>query len=136
VTGKDYLAYCGICEAACAVNSLSQTQPQVKGQGQSQIQPRIKPNSVVYWMRVLIAIAAGFANHLLGITQASFGDAALYTGIGLGVLFYLLSVLIVRYVLHYGEVELKGKNRDITLGGGTFIVLWIMVSVLLNTLLV
>jgi hypothetical protein len=30
---------------------------------------------------------------------------------------------------------LKGKNRYITLGGGTFIVLWIMVSVLLKTLL-
>jgi len=37
-------------------------------------------------------------------------------------------------VLHYGEVELKGKNKYITSGGGTFIVLWIMVAVLLNTL--
>ena len=42
--------------------------------------------------------------------------------------FYLLSVPIVRYILRYGEVELKGKNKYITLGGGTFIVvsgLWL-----------
>jgi len=31
---------------------------------------------------------------------------------------------------------LKGKNRQITLGGGTFIFVWIMVTVLLNTVMV
>lgn len=82
-----------------------------------------------------MAVAAGFANHFLGVTESSFGDLALYIGIGVGVAFYLLSILIVRNILRYGERELKGKNRYITLGGGTFIVLWIMVSVLLNTLL-
>jgi uncharacterized membrane protein (DUF485 family) len=86
-------------------------------------------------MRVLLAIVAGFANHFLGINQSVFGDLALPAGILLGVLVYLLSIVIVQRVLRYGEVELKGKNRPITLGGGTFIVLWIMVSVLLNTLL-
>jgi hypothetical protein len=82
-----------------------------------------------------MAVITGFANHFLGITETSFGDLALYVGIGLGLVFYLLSILIVRNVLHYGESELKGKNKYITLGGGTFIVLWVMVSVLLNTLL-
>jgi hypothetical protein len=46
----------------------------------------------------------------------------------------LLSILVVRHVLHYGEAELRGKSRDVTLGGGTFIVLWIMVTVLFYTL--
>jgi len=82
-----------------------------------------------------MAIVTGFANQYLGINEVSFGDFALPVAIALGVLFYLLSVLIVRNVLHYGEAELKGKNRYITLGGGTFIVLWVMVSVLLRTLL-
>ena len=79
-------------------------------------------------------MVAGFSTHLLQITYANWGDLAFYLGIGVGVAFYLLSVLIVRDVFHYGEVELKGKNRYITLGGGSFVVLWIMVSVLLNTL--
>ncbi len=86
-------------------------------------------------MRVALAIAAGFGNHFLGITQSVFGDLALPLAVGLGLLVYLLSIIIVDRVLHYGEAELKGKNRHITLGGGTYIVLWIMVSVLLNTLL-
>jgi hypothetical protein len=83
----------------------------------------------------VLAVAAGFANYFLGISEASLGDAALPAGIGLGLMIYILSAVIVRSVLHYGEAELKGKNKYVTLGGGTFIVLWVMVAVLLNTLL-
>ena len=108
---------------------LSGNQAQVQGS-----QRRFKPSSIVYWMRVGLGLVAGFANHLLRIDWANWGELAFYMGIGVGVVFYLASILIVRNVLNYGEVELKGKNRYITLGGGTFIVLWIMVSVLLNTL--
>ena len=82
-----------------------------------------------------MAVVTGFANQYLGINEASFGDLALPVAIALGVLVYMLTVIMVRNVLHYGEAELKGKNRYITLGGGTFIVLWVMVSVLLKTLL-
>ncbi len=81
-----------------------------------------------------MALVAGFANQILHVDQASLGDFAVFVGIGLGVVFYLISILVVRYGFHYGEAELKGKNRYITLGGGSFIVLWITVSVLLNTL--
>lgn len=73
-----------------------------------------------------MGVAAGFANYYLRITE-------LIIGIGLGLLFYMISVVIVHYVLRYGEAELKGKNRYMTMGGGTFIVEWIMVAVLLNT---
>jgi hypothetical protein len=82
-----------------------------------------------------MAVAAGFVNYFLGVTEVSYGELALPVGIGLGLLFYLLSIVIVRNLLHYGELELKGKNKYITLGGGTFIVIWVMVAVLLNTLL-
>jgi hypothetical protein len=94
----------------------------------------MKPGSIVYWLRFLLAIVAGFTNNYLNISAGTFGEFAIFVGVGLGLMFYLLSVLIVKNVLHYGEAELKGKNRYITLGGGTFIVVWIMVSVLLNTL--
>ena len=81
-----------------------------------------------------MGIVAGFTNYLFRIGQATFGDFALVAGIGLGLAFYVLSIVIVRNLLRYGEAELKGKNKYITLGGGTFIVVWIMVVVLLNTI--
>lgn len=93
-----------------------------------------KPSSTVYWMRFGFAIAAGFANYAFGINEANFDGLAFPLAIGLGGAFYLASVMVVRHVLHYGEAELKGKNRAITLGGGTFIMVWIMIAVLLNTL--
>lgn len=85
-------------------------------------------------MRFGLAIAAGFANYALGINETSFDGLAFPLAIGLGAIFYLASVMVVRHVLHFGEAELKGKNRAITLGGGTFIMVWIMIAVLLNTL--
>lgn len=97
---------------------------------------KVKPTTAVYWLRFLMAIVAGYANDYLHInsTQQSWGDLAQAAGIGVGVCFYVLSILIVRFVFRYGEAELKGKNKYITLGGGTFIVLWIMVLVLANSL--
>ena len=86
-------------------------------------------------MRVFMAVVAGFANQFLHISQASFGEFAVFIGIGLGIAIYALSILIVQRVLRFGPVELKGKNRHITLGGGTFIVLWIVVLIFLHTLL-
>ena len=82
----------------------------------------------------MLAIVAGFANNYLHIGQTTLGDLALIAGIAVALGFYALSILIVRHVFHLGETELKGKRRDITLGGGTFIVVWVMVSVVLNTL--
>lgn len=97
---------------------------------------RIKPTSIVYWFRFVLAIVAGFANDYLHIasTQPGWGSLAEYAGIGLGACFYALSVLIVRYGFRYGEAELKGKHKIITLGGGVFIVVWIVVMVLVNSL--
>jgi len=102
-------------------------------QQQSRAQPKLKPSSTVYWLRVGLAIAAGVANDLLGISEATLGPFAFSAAVGLALLFYLFSVLVVKNLLHYGEAELKGKNRYITLGGGTFIMVWVMVAVLLYT---
>ena len=100
---------------------------------QNQPTPSVKPSSVVYWMRVVLAIVAGATNELLHITTANFGALASILGVALGIAFYLLSIIVVKYGLKYGEAELRGKNRYVTLGGGTFIVLWVMVTVLFYT---
>lgn len=105
----------------------------IAGQVQTQNQPRVKPTTLVYWLRVVMAVLAGLTNEILHIDQVGLGDLAQFAGIALGVVFFLLSVFIVRRVLHYGETELKGKNKDITLGGGSFIVMWVVVTVLLYT---
>jgi hypothetical protein len=85
-------------------------------------------------MRVVLAIVAGATSQMLHINAANYGEVSSVMGIALGVVFYLASIFIVKYVLKYGEKELRGKNRYITLGGGTFIVLWIMVTVLFFTI--
>jgi membrane protein YdbS with pleckstrin-like domain len=94
----------------------------------------MKPTSVVYWMRVCLGIVAALTEQFFHVNVATLGDYAQILGIGVAVVFYVLSLLIVRHVLRYDEVVLKGKNRDVTLGGGSFIMIWIMVTVLLNTL--
>jgi len=94
----------------------------------------IKPTSVVYWLRFLFAICSGVTNNYLRVSTATLGDFALVVGIGLGALFYALSVIVIRYGLKYDETQLRGKNKYVTIGGGTFIVVWVMVSVALNTL--
>jgi membrane protein YdbS with pleckstrin-like domain len=100
----------------------------------SQPKARIKPTSVVYWMRFFLAIIAGFSEVVLHVNVLTFGDSAQIVGVAVGIIFYVLSVMIVKYLLRYDDAALKGKNRQITLGGGTFIFIWIMVTVLLNTL--
>jgi hypothetical protein len=80
-----------------------------------------------------MAIFAGFANNYLHISEATLGELAIIVGIAVALGFYGLSILIVRHGFHLGETELKGKRRDVTLGGGTFIMVWVLVSVVLNT---
>ena len=82
----------------------------------------------------MLAIVAGLTNEMLNINSINFGDYAAILGIGVGVAFYLLSIVLVRHVFHYGEAELRGPNRYITIGGGTFIFVWIMMTVLTYTI--
>jgi membrane protein YdbS with pleckstrin-like domain len=110
------------------VSVLTQTVTQPK--------PRMKPTSVVYWMRFFLAIMAAITEVVLHVNVLTLGDFAQIVGVAIGIVFYLLSVMIVKYLLRYDDAALKGKNRQITLGGGTFIFIWIMVTVLLNTLAV
>lgn len=55
-------------------------------------------------------------------------------GILVALLIYALSCFLFQYGFKYGEVELKGKQRVVTLGSGTFIFVWAAIWILLYTL--
>lgn len=85
-------------------------------------------------MRFSFAILAAITEVVLHVNVLTLGDFAQIVGVAIGIVFYILSVMVVKLLLKYDDAALKGKNRQITLGGGTYIFVWIMVTVLLNTL--
>lgn len=103
--------------------------------GSRQAKPsRLTPSSIVYWSRLGFAVLAGAVYNLLGLglLGVALGTA---TAIGLGVLFYIASVYVVKYVFGFGEAELKGPRKAVTTGMGTYIIWLVFTIILLNTIL-
>jgi hypothetical protein len=94
----------------------------------------LKPSSFVYWSRFLIAIATG-AGSVIFLRGVVSGELATSVYMGLAMLVYAGTAAFYRYFLHFGEAELKGKSKYITMGIGTFIITWIMTLVLTYTIL-
>jgi hypothetical protein len=86
----------------------------------------IRPSTIVYWFRFALGVLAA----VLLVTLELKGT----TGIILMVVLYVISYLVVRHGLRYGESELKGKQKAVTLGVGTYIFTWAAVWILLYTL--
>lgn len=95
---------------------------------------RLSPTSIVYWLRLGFGVLAGVIYNVLGL--GLFGVALGTLGIvGVGIGVYAVSVFIVKYVLGYGETELKGPNKHVSLGFGSFIIWMLFTAILLNTIL-
>ncbi len=94
----------------------------------------LPPTSVVYWARLGLAVLAGAVYNALGLGLQGVLLGTL-AAVGLGVLFYAVSVFLVKSVLRYGEAELKGPRKDLSLGWGTYTIWLIFTIVLLNTIL-
>jgi hypothetical protein len=94
----------------------------------------LKPSSVVYWSRLFIAVATG-AGSVFALNGVVSGELATVVYSAVAILVYALTVAFYRYVLRYGEAELKTKNRAITLGIGTFIFVWLACLTVTYTLL-
>lgn len=86
----------------------------------------ITPSSIVYWLRFVLAIVAGFLSFFLKTSGTE--------GFWIMIIIFLFSYFIVKYGLKYGEKELKGKNKTVMIGIGTYIFIWALVWILLNTL--
>jgi hypothetical protein len=94
----------------------------------------VKPSSVVYWSRFFIAIATGVGS-VFALREVVTGELATVVYPAVAILVYALTVVVYRYLLGYGQAELKSKNRAITLGIGTFIFTWLTSLALAYTLL-
>jgi hypothetical protein len=55
-------------------------------------------------------------------------------GIIAALLIYVVSCFLFKYGFNYGEAELKGKQRVVSLGSGTYVFVWAAVWILLYTL--
>jgi len=90
------------------------------------LQRGIRPSTIVYWFR--LALGALIAVVLMTLEIKGTMGIVLMVGV------YVISYLIVRYGLRFGETELKGKHKAATLGIGTYIFTWAIVWILLYTL--
>ncbi len=108
--------------------------PQPNSEGVKEGLFGLPPTSVVYWARLGFAVLAGaFYNVVgLGLQGVALGTLA---AIGVGVLFYAVSIFVVKNILGYGEAELKGPRKHVSLGWGTYLIWLIFTIVLLNTIL-
>ncbi len=96
---------------------------------------RFSPTSIVYWLRLSAGILAGILyNVLLIVTGLQGIDVGTLGMISVGVSVYAVTVLLVKYVLGFGPTELKGPNKPITHGLGTFIIWTLFTSILLYTI--
>ncbi len=84
---------------------------------------------MVYWTRFALAVVAGLVVNFLRLKSNPVPI------IVVAVAFYLVSVVLVTRVYRYGELELKSKHGAFTLGGGTFVMVWLFVTVLIYTLI-
>jgi hypothetical protein len=94
----------------------------------------VKPSSRVYWSRFFIAVATGVGS-VVALGEIVTAELASVVYPTVAILVYALTIVFYRYVLRYGEVELKTKNKVVTLGIGTYIFVWLASLILAYTLL-
>lgn len=95
----------------------------------------LPPASIVYWLRLGFGVISGVVYNIIGF--ASLGNIGLQTlgliSVGVGV--YSLSILLVKNILGFGPDVLKGPNKHVTIGMGSYIIWMVFTTILLNTVL-
>jgi hypothetical protein len=95
----------------------------------------LPPTSIVYWLRLGFGVLSGVAYNLIGFAQL--GNIGLQTlgliSVGAGI--YSLSIILVKNILGYGPDELKGPNKHVTTGLGSYIIWMVFTTILVNTVL-
>ncbi len=91
----------------------------------------LKPTSVIYYSRLVAGILMGIVSTLL-----SGYDPAGYLQLSLAVTAYLFTYYILRFGFKIDPTKLRSKNQILTLGIGTFFLIWILVWVLTYTIFI
>lgn len=88
---------------------------------------KLKPSSLVYWTRIGLGVLTAIlclGLQLLGIR-----------GIILGVLMYVVSYYLIRYGLGVEPKAVGGGNKLLTIGIGSYFLVWLFMWALLYTFL-
>src|SRR5882762_3469814 len=95
---------------------------------------RLPPASLVYWLRLGFGVLAGVIYNLAGFGSLGVGLGTLsMITVGIGV--YSVSVFLVKNLLGYGPEVLKGPNKHVTIGMGSYVIWMIFTTILLYTVL-
>jgi hypothetical protein len=95
---------------------------------------RLPPASLVYWIRLGFGVLAGVIFNLAGFGSLGVGLGTLsMITVGIGV--YSVSVFLVKNLLGYGPEVLKGPNKHVTIGIGSYVIWMIFTTILLYTVL-
>ena len=91
----------------------------------------LKPTSVIYYTRLIGGILMGIVS-----TALSGYDPQGYTQLSLAITAYLLTYYVLRFGFKIDQTKLTRKNQILTLGIGTFFLMWILVWVLTYTIFI
>ena len=95
---------------------------------------RLPPASLVYWIRLGFGVLAGVIFNLTGFGSLGVGLGTLsMITVGIGV--YSVSIFLVKNLLGYGPEILKGPNKHVTIGMGSYVIWMIFTTILLYTVL-
>jgi len=92
----------------------------------------LKPTSLIYYSRLTAGIIMGVVSTLLSAGY----DHSGYTQLSLAITAYLFTYYILRFGFKIDPTKLRTKNQILTLGIGTFFLIWILVWVLTYTVFV
>lgn len=85
----------------------------------------LKPSAVVYWVRVIFAVPTGLLSFLLKLSD--------WRALSFGIMMYLISYYIIRYGLNMDPNSVGGTSKLMTIGVGSFFMVWLAVLGLVNT---
>jgi len=89
-----------------------------------------KPFEIVFWVRVVLGVLTGTLAGLLGFVSP---NPQAYLGVFVAIAVYILSVVFARTVV--GNVQQSDRNKLFTAGLGGYIMLFLFVWILYNTLI-
>lgn len=77
----------------------------------------LKPSAKVYWARVMFAVPTALLTLLLELSG--------WRALSFGIMMYLLSYYIIRYGLNMDPTLVGGASRLMTIGVGSFFMVWL-----------